>query len=82
MMNKNRRILVGRRFEDFIRNGIFFEQSFSEQLWHDTITDLRYQSLIDRRKKRRRASEQDQHYYEDVFSLTTITFIKEDFEFE
>ncbi|GAB4369396.1 MAG: hypothetical protein Kow0042_11090 [Calditrichia bacterium] len=49
-----RRKLVGRRFSDFLRHGIYLELTRSEKIWHNLITDFRYQYLLDRRNRPRR----------------------------
>ncbi len=55
---KERRRLVGRRYEDFLRHGIDLELSVEEQVWQALFGDPRFQSLLDRRRTIRRREEQ------------------------
>ncbi len=54
---QNKRKLVGRRFEDFIRHRISLQLTIDEKIWHNLITDVRYHSLLDRRHRVRRKTD-------------------------
>lgn len=49
-----RRLWVGRRFEDLLLNGILIELSPAERGWRLLVNDPRYRPLIDRRGPARR----------------------------
>ena len=51
---QDRRRLVGRRYEDYLRNDIVIELSAEEKTWRIVFLDPRYQSLLNRRRKVRR----------------------------
>lgn len=48
------RRLVGRRYEDYLRNNIVIELTPDEIVWRTVLCDPRYSSLMDRRKTVRR----------------------------
>jgi hypothetical protein len=52
-----RRRLVGRRYEDYLRNKIVIELTAEELLWRMVLRDFRYNSLIERRKGFRRKTD-------------------------
>ncbi|RMH77520.1 MAG: hypothetical protein D6681_20880 [Calditrichaeota bacterium] len=52
-----RRRLVGRRYEDYVRNNIIIELTPEEISWKMIIADPRYQPLLDRRRHIRRKSD-------------------------
>ena len=57
-IDKNeQRALVGRRFEDYLRNGIMIKLTPEEDLWRMIFTDPRYSVILERRKKVRRDSD-------------------------
>jgi hypothetical protein len=49
-----KRYLVGRRYEDFLKNGIQLNLSGDEQLWRAMYADPRISPLIERRRVVRR----------------------------
>ncbi len=71
MMKKDQRKLVGRRYEDFIKNDISLELTLEEKIWRNTITDMRYQSLMDRRTMVRRETDREQ--LDENFTFRPIT---------
>jgi hypothetical protein len=48
------RYLVGRRYEDFLKNGIQLNLTGDEQLWRAMYADPRISPMIERRKVIRR----------------------------
>ena len=52
-----RRILVGRRYEDYLKNDIFIVLTGEELLWQIIYSDPRYNPIIERRKNVRRKSD-------------------------
>lgn len=52
-----RRILVGRRYEDYLKNKIVFELTGEELLWQMIYSDPRYSPIIERRETVRRKSD-------------------------
>ncbi|HFE64028.1 hypothetical protein B1H10_06315 [candidate division KSB1 bacterium 4484_188] len=74
-----KRRLVGRRFEDFIRNGILFNLSPAEKVWQDVVTDSRYQPLLDRRTDIRRKTDEKPSSEDQVFKPTTSAFYLSEF---
>ncbi|MFQ5585167.1 MAG: hypothetical protein ACE5GL_12095 [Calditrichia bacterium] len=77
-----KRVLVGRRYEDYLRNGIYIELTPEESLWMMAYNDPRYGVILDRRKMSRRQSEpdeQDQHIiFHNASSLLVFSFITEE----
>ncbi len=71
---KNQRKLLGRRFLDFLNNNIQLELTAEERLWHSFITDLRYSSLMDRRKNVRRKLEKDKMAAYSELEFTAAVF--------
>ncbi len=55
--SKNRRRLIGRRYEDYLRNGIVIQLSPEERTWRMAFQDPRYGRLLDRRSHFRRAAD-------------------------
>ena len=53
----DQRRLVGRRYEDYLRNKIVIELTVEELLWRRVLCDPRYNSLIERRKSPRRKND-------------------------
>jgi hypothetical protein len=76
------RVLVGRRFEDYLRNGIIIKLTPEEDLWRMIFTDPRYKIILERRKKSRRNSDlpekKDFNFFKSYtsFVYTTILFKK------
>ena len=54
---KNRRHLIGRRYEDYLRNGIVIQLSPDERTWRMAFQDPRYGRLLDRRRHFRRVAD-------------------------
>ncbi len=54
---RNRRHLIGRRYEDYLRNGIVIQLSPEEHTWRMAFQDPRYGRLLDRRHHFRRAAD-------------------------
>ena len=52
-----KRRLVGRRYEDYIRNDIHINLTPEERTWRMLISDIRYHSLVERRRGARRAGD-------------------------
>ncbi|RMF60526.1 MAG: hypothetical protein D6748_03875 [Calditrichaeota bacterium] len=52
-----RRHLVGRRYEDYLRNNIIIQLSAEEHAWRMIILDPRYHPLLERRHHIRRQSD-------------------------
>jgi hypothetical protein len=52
-----RRRLVGRRYEDYLRNKIVIKLTAEELLWRMVFRDPRYNSLIERRTTCRRKTD-------------------------
>lgn len=52
-----RRGLVGRRYEDFLRNQIHFDLTPEEYAWRWGVADPRYAPQLERRKRSRRLTE-------------------------
>jgi len=52
-----KRNLVGRRYDDYLRNGIDINLSRDEKILRLVFADPRYCTLLDRRKYVRRSSE-------------------------
>lgn len=71
---KNKRKLLGRRFLDFLNNDIQLELTAEERLWHSFITDLRYSTLMDRRKNIRRKEEKEKITGYSDFEFTATAF--------
>ncbi len=65
-MIKQRR-LVGRRFEDYLRNGIHIELTPEERLFRMYFSDPRYASQLDRRRFVRRAADAPPELAPDFF---------------
>ncbi len=52
-----KRHLIGRRYEDYLRNNIHIELSPEERTWRMAFNDPRYGRLLDRRRRYRRAAD-------------------------
>lgn len=52
-----RRRLVGRRYEDYLRNNIVIELTPDEVVWRTVLCDPRYNPLMERRKTVRRKTD-------------------------
>ncbi len=76
---RNRRKLVGRRFEDFVRHNIFINLTFDEQVWHNFITDSRRSSLLDRRMNIRRRADCTEQFEDRIFTPVTSAFYSQIF---
>lgn len=80
-MPTERRQLVGRRYEDFLRNGILIELSPEEHLWRMVFADPRYNSLLDRRKASRRGEERPEEvrftFFRPTAALNYLTRLLE-----
>ncbi len=55
---KDQRRLIGRRYEDYLRNHIVIQLSPEERTWRIAFRDPRYGRLLDRRHHFRRATDQ------------------------
>lgn len=53
-----KRNLVGRRYEDFLKNGIYIQLTIEERLWQALFADPRFQALLEQRKTARRKSDE------------------------
>lgn len=77
-----KRVLVGRRYEDYLRNGIYIELTPEESLWMMAYNDPRYKVILDRRKISRRESELNQPdphvFFHNALSLLISSFITEE----
>lgn len=62
-----KRRLVGRRYEDYLRNGIHIELSREEHLFRMFLADPRYSSQLDRRQHIRRESDRPPSLIADFF---------------
>ncbi|RMG60848.1 MAG: hypothetical protein D6715_14600 [Calditrichaeota bacterium] len=72
---KKHRRLVGRRYEDFLRNGIGLELSPEEQVWRALFSDPRYQASLDRRRRIRRRDEQPAQGPQALFRSQTAALL-------
>lgn len=68
-----RRRLVGRRYEDYLKNDIIIELTAEEHIWRMVILDPRYNALIDRRRNVRRKT--------DTFLSGQLTIFQPDCSF-
>ncbi len=55
-----KRSLVGRRYEDYLRNDIHIELTTDELLWRMVLNDPRYNALVERREGPRRKDDDGQ----------------------
>ncbi|NOX36726.1 MAG: hypothetical protein GXO78_04235 [Calditrichaeota bacterium] len=74
----DRRRLVGRRYEDYLRNDIVIELSPEEKTWRMIFQDPRYQSMLDRRRKVRRIHDRLPLPAESSFTPHTSFFLLEE----
>ena len=73
-----RRSLVGRRYEDHLKNNIVIELSQDELLWRMILSDPRYNPLIERRQGPRRKTEApDRNPLNMLVPEGAFTFIRE-----
>jgi hypothetical protein len=63
-----KRNLVGRRYDDYLRNGIDLNLSQDEKILRIVFADLRYNTLLNRRKNVRRLSERTETAGLNIFS--------------
>ncbi len=78
---KNKRKLVGRRFDDFLQHDILLELSTAEKIWHNLITDIRYQSILDRRRLIRRQEEVPNRSGDEIFRPLAALYYYPDINF-
>ncbi len=73
----DRRGLVGRRYEDFLRHGINIDLTPEEYAWRCIVADPRYSPLLERRQKPRRIAEETSSELPEVSrSWVSILFQK------
>jgi hypothetical protein len=72
---RRRRVLVGRRLEDFTRVGVAIDLSLSEKIWYNLITDCRYQFYLDRRRISRRVSDTLYQPPDDIYRPVTSALV-------
>jgi len=73
-----RRKLIGRRYEDFLRGGISIDLSPEESLVRMVIQDPRYNPLLERRRGPRRMSDQLPLSFPSIFdSQNNFQYIPE-----
>ena len=75
---KEKRKLVGRRFEDFINHGILLDLTPAEKIWHNFLTDFRYRLILDRRVRIRREEDELPDKADEVFKPQTTGFYYKD----
>ncbi len=76
---KDRRKLIGRRFEDFERHHIPLTLTVYERFWYKLITSSRYQSLLDRRRSPRRREDAEAPALNEIFyPATSVLFFSDD----
>ncbi len=69
-----KRNLVGRRYEDFLKNGIYIQLTGEERLWQALFADPRFHALIERRKSARRKSDETAGVPIEIFQGQSSVF--------